>query len=123
MDLAVLPERRPEWEEEFGKHYMVPPETSVALPKMIRAYDVFASYALYVSGGVFRKLLAPESGSWQASPQLVELCKTVQERAAMFSSLQKEPARVSAKVEVEAKRKLAGIPSLCKAEMAKICDL
>ena len=47
----------------------------------------------------------------------------LQYQAARVSSLHKELVGVSAKVEAESKRKMAGIPPLCKAEIAWIRDL
>ena len=86
-ELALLLERRPGWDEELWERYLVPLDASVALPKMMGAYYVFASCTLDVGGGAFRELQAAETGLSQPSPELADFRKMVQDHPPMLSSL------------------------------------
>ena len=84
---------------------------------------MFASSTLDMATGAFRKNPAPQPRPGQPSKELEELCNMVLDQVAMVSSVQKELAGVSAKAEAESKRKLVGIPPLCKAKVDRIRDL
>ena len=117
--LSVLLERRKEWEDTFVKKFGVPVDNEVGLPKMIGAFGVMAQCSLDVEGVGFVKSAPPQS----STPELQELKKLVEDQHMAMEGPRKELAKVSAKSQAAARRKMARVPPLCKSELLKICDL
>ena len=101
------------------KKFGVPVDSEVGLPTMIGAFYVMAQCSLHVEGVGFVKSAPPQT----AIPELQELKKLVEDERMAMEGLRKELAEVSAKSQATAKRKMAGEPLLCKAELLKIREL
>ena len=93
MALSVLMDRRKEWEDTFVKKFGVPLDSEVGLPKMIGNFCVMAPCSLNVEGVGFVKSAPPQN----ATPQLQELKKLVEDRRMATEGLRKELVEVSAK--------------------------
>ena len=57
------------------------------------------------------------------APELQELKKLVEDQRMAMEGLRKELAEVSAKSQAAAKKKMAGVPPLSKAELLKVVEL
>ena len=93
MALSVLMDRRKEWEDTFVKKFGVPVDSEVGLPKMIGAFCVMAQCSLDVEVVGFVKSAPPQN----ATPELQELKKLVEDQRMAMEGLGKELAEVSAK--------------------------
>ena len=102
--LSVLLQRRKEWEDTFMKKFAVRVDSEVGLPEMIGAFCV----------------MAPPPNS---TPELQELKKLVEDQRMAMEGLRKELAEVSAKSKAAAKRRMVGVPSLCKSELLQMRDM
>ena len=123
MALALSLGRRQEWEEGFVKKFGVPVDSEVGLPKMIGAFCVLANCELDVEGLGFVQAAQPPQPPPVAAQELQDLKKLVEDQRMATEGLRKELAEVSAKSQAAAKRKIAGVPPLCKAELLKVRDL
>ena len=119
MALSVLMDRRKEWGDTFVKKFGVPVDGEVGLTKRIGAFCVMAQCSLDVEGVGFVKSAPPPA----PAPELQELKKLVEDQCMAMEGLRKELAEVSAKSPAAAKRKIAGVPPLSKAELLKVREL
>ena len=119
MARSVLMERRKEWEDTFVKKFGVPVDSEVGLLKRIGAFCVMAQCSLDVEGVGFVKSAPPPTPTLE----LQGLKKLVEDQRMAMEGLRKELAEVSAKSQAAAKRKMAEVPPLCKAELLKVREL
>ena len=113
MALSVLMDKRKEWEDTFTKRFGVPVDGEVGLPKMIGAFFVMAQCSLDVERVGFVNTAPPPT----PAPELQELKKLVQDQRMAMEGLRKKLAEVSVKYQAAAKRKMASVPPLSKAEV------
>ena len=86
---------------------------------MIGVFCVMAQCSLDVEGVGFVKSAPPLT----PMPELQELKKLVEDQRMAMEGLRKELVEVSAKSQAAAKRKMAGVPPLSKAELLKVSEL
>ena len=98
MSLAVLLERRKEWEDTFIKKFGVPLDSEVGFPKMIGDFRVMAQCELDVEGVGFVQPTPPR----RSRQELQELKKQVGDQRMAMEGLHKELAEVSAKSQAAA---------------------
>ena len=104
--------------DAFVTKFGLPVDSEVSLPKMIGAFCVLAQCSLDVEGVGFVRSAPPQT----ATPEQ-ELKKLVEDQCMAMEGLRKELAEVSAESQAAAKRKMAGVPPLCKAELLKVREL
>ena len=116
MALSVLMDRRKEWEDAFVKKFGVPVDSEVGKPKMLGAFCVMALRSLDVEGVAFVK----SAPSPALAPELQGLKKLVEDQRMALEGLRNELAEVWAKSQAAAKRKMARVPPLSRAELLKV---
>ena len=119
MALSVLMDMRKESEDTFTTKFGVPMDGEVGLPRMIGAFCVMAQCSLDVEGVGFVKTAPPPT----PAPELQELKKLVEDQRMAMEARRKELTEVSAKSQAAAKRKMAGVLPLSKAELLKAREL
>ena len=116
MPPSVLMDRRKEWEDTVVKKFRVPVDSEVGLRKMICALCVMAHCSLDLEEVDFVKLAHPSPPTLE----LQELKTLVEDHRMAMQGLHKELAEVNEKSQAAAKRKMAGMPPLCKARLPKV---